>query len=162
MIIIRRGRPREMGRRTSDTDDLLHSLLGGRASMSVRGQGPWRPPIDVFETDDAIEIVAEIAGMDREHIDITLAGDIVSIRGHRPDATTCDHRSFHEARIPYGAFAADVFLPQAIDSDGASAEYNNGFLKVRLPKSRGRTIIPTSGGQTFPSLTSNDADRSDA
>jgi HSP20 family protein len=94
--------------------------------------------------------------MDREAIEIVIEGDIVSLRGSRPDPATCDQRSFHEAHIAYGAFAADVYVPFSIDSENAAATYENGFLTIDLPRVQGRTIIATSPG-TGPKSPRSDA-----
>ena len=148
MIVVRRGRPRGRGRQVSELDDLLRALVSPSGAVAHRSTGAWRPPIDVFEQPDKITIVAEIAGMDREAIEITIEGDIVSLRGNRPDPATCDQRSFHEAHIAYGAFAADVYVPFSIDNDSATATYENGFLTIELPGIQGRTIIATNPGSS--------------
>lgn len=159
MIVVRRGQPRHRLHRTVDADDVFRALMSGRGQVGAHGQGPWRPPVDVYETPDAIEIVVEIAGMDREGFEITLEGEIVSVRGRRPDLTQCDHRSFHEARISYGAFAVDVFVPFSVNPDLSKAEYENGFLKITLPRSKGQTIVPTRSPGTAGS-SADDTDRS--
>ncbi|MGI8482876.1 MAG: Hsp20/alpha crystallin family protein [Thermomicrobiales bacterium] len=81
--------------------------------------------------------------MNPDHIEIVIDGDILSIRGNRPDPSTCDHRSYHEARIPYGAFVADVLIPFSVDVELTEAAYENGFLNIRLPRTQGRTIVAT-------------------
>jgi len=84
--------------------------------------------------------------MQREEIDVLIEGDVLTVHGTRHDATSCDHRSYHEARIAYGPFAADIHIPFAIEADEASASYDNGFLRITLPRAKGRTIIPRRAG----------------
>jgi HSP20 family molecular chaperone IbpA len=72
-----------------------------------------------------------------------LEDDILTIQGTRPDLAPCDHRSYHIAHIEYGAFAVEMRIPFAVDTDSATAAYENGFLRVTLPRTRGRTIVPT-------------------
>lgn len=144
MIVVRRGRPRDRARHAQEFNDLVRALMSPRGVASPHRAGTWRPPIDVYETPESITIVAEIAGMQREAIEVVIEGEIVSLRGNRPDPHVCDHRAFHEAHIAYGEFAADVFIPHNIDTDQASATYENGFLIVELPRLQGRTIVPTT------------------
>lgn len=125
-------------------DDLFRALITTRGTAAHRGGGTWRPPIDVYETPDTITIVAEIAGVEREAIEVVLEGDIVSLRGTRQDANVGDDRAFHEAHIAYGQFAADIYVPFSVDNERATATYLNGFLRIELPRVQGRTIIPAT------------------
>lgn len=147
MIVVRRGRPRDRNRRSNEMDELYRALMSPRGAVSTRSGGTWRPPIDVYETTEKITIVAEISGMDREEIEVVLEGDIVSLRGTRPDPNVCDNRAFHEAHIAYGAFAADIYVPFSVDNEQTTATYQNGFLRIELPRVQGRTIIPASPAQ---------------
>lgn len=156
MIVVRRGRPRDRGPRNAEFDELLRALVAPASRVQHRASGTWRPPVDVFEQPNEITIVAEIAGMDREEIEITIEGDVVSIRGHRPDPSTCEQRTFHEAHIAYGAFAAELYVPFSIDGDSATATYENGFLTIHLPRVQGRTIVATSP-ESRPTGTRSDA-----
>ena len=153
MIVIRRGHPRGRARRSTETDELYRALVFGGNAVSSSGRGTWRPPTEVYETSSTLELVAEIAGMDRAEIEVLIEGDVISIRGVRPDPAICDQRSYHEARISYGEFAADVNVPFAIDGAAATANYENGFLRVSLPKEQVRTLVPRQ-----PDITSNDED----
>ncbi len=158
MIVVRRGRPRSQGQRRSDLDEVYRALMPGGAAGSRAGRA-WRPPIDVYETADAVEVTAEIAGLDRDETEIVVDGNLLSLRGQRLDTTVCDHRSFHEAHIHYGAFAADVFIPVPVDGDGAEATYENGFLRIKLPLTKGRTIIPTRAAAQEHTQPVDDQDR---
>jgi len=144
MIVIRRGRARDNVRRATDNDEIFRALVFSGAAVTSSQRGVWRPPTEVYETEDALEIVAEIAGMDREQIEVVIGGDFVSLRGIRPDPAVCERRSYHEARISYGHFATDIFIPFQVEATEASATYENGFLRVRLPKATepSRTLVP--------------------
>lgn len=142
MIVIRRTRPRTQTRRHARIDPLYQALISG-SGVGERGRRVWRPPVEVFETEDSLEIVAEIAGMQGQDIDVVIEGDILTIEGTRPDPSNCEHRLYHVARIGYGPFATDVQLPFAVETEDAEASYDNGFLHVTLPRTKGRTIVPT-------------------
>jgi HSP20 family protein len=143
MIIVRRGRRIQRSRSELEWEDAYRALLAPRGTLSQTASA-WRPPIDVYEEHSAIVIVAELAGMEREDIEIVIEGEIVSLRGARLDVHGGNDRSFHEAHIPYGKFAADIYIPFAIDADSASATYENGFLRIALPRVQGRKIVPTT------------------
>lgn len=162
MIVVRSGRARNHSRRRSDLEEVYRMLMTGNGHTGRPGRS-WRPPIDVYETEDAVEVLAEIAGLDRDEIELVIDEDVLSIRGQRTDRTVCDHRSFHEARIPYGAFSADIFIPARVDADAATASYDNGFLRISLPRSKGRTIVPTSAiAEPAEAAQPEDQDRRDA
>ena len=143
MIVVRRARPRESVRRQADIDDMYRSLLPGHGAVGHGQRRAWRPPVEVYESPEALEVVAEVAGMEREAFDITIEGDVLTITGSRHDSASCEHRTYHEARIAYGPFAADIHIPFAVDAEAASASYDNGFLRITLPRAKGRTIVPS-------------------
>ncbi len=163
MIVVRKARPRSQARRRSDLDDIYRMLMASGGAAGGRPGRLWRPPIDVYVTDDAVEVVAELAGLDTEDVELVIDGDVLSLRGQRVDQTVCDRRSFHEVSIQYGTFAADIFIPVAIDGDAALATYENGFLRVSLPLSKGRTITPTRAtSEHGQAALAEEQDRSDA
>ena len=148
MIVVRRARPHDRDRVQQEMEEVFRSLMPSRTSPSP-GQGAlWRPPLEVYETDDALVVQAEIAGMSEEHLQVTVDGSVLAIRGERPDRHHEERRSYHEARIPYGAFGADVFVPFAVDTDRSTADYHNGFLRIVLPRASARTIVPTRRART--------------
>ncbi|MDQ3654021.1 MAG: Hsp20/alpha crystallin family protein [Chloroflexota bacterium] len=144
MIVVRRGRPRDPGRRTTEIDDVLRALLAPGGAVAPQRHGRWRPPLEVYETEIGFIVNAEVGGMEREQIDVVIEGDVLVITGTRPDGGPNGRRMYHEARIPYGEFGAEVVLPFAVDGDSAEATYDGGILRVILPRLRGRTIVPRS------------------
>lgn len=140
MIVVRRVRPRPQTRKHSDIDSMLLSMLGSSSTAERNRRAMWRPPVEVFETDETLEVVAEIAGMDPDEIDIVLEGDVLTIQGERKDPCNQNHRSYHIARIGYGPFEVGIRLPFQVEADAAEATYENGFLRVSLQRIKGVTI----------------------
>jgi len=94
----------------------------------------WRPPTDVFETEDAVMVRVEIAGMLENDFSIILDGRYLSVRGIRSDVL--ERRAYHQMEIRFGEFVSDVELPYQISASEIEAVYSNGFLQIRLPKAR--------------------------
>ncbi|MCL4561244.1 MAG: Hsp20/alpha crystallin family protein [Chloroflexi bacterium] len=92
----------------------------------------WRPPTDVYETEDRYVIQVEIAGMRDGEFSVSIENNIISIRGVRQDVL--DRRAFHQMEIRYGDFGTDIELPNLVDINLITAEYQDGFLWVNLPK----------------------------
>lgn len=90
-------------------------------------------------------ILAEIAGVNDDDLTIIADSDQVTIRGYRTDPQSGTQRRYREIGIPYGEFAADVYLPFPVDLDAVNADYTNGLLRIELPRTRSRTIVPKRG-----------------
>ncbi|MEA3441372.1 MAG: Hsp20/alpha crystallin family protein [Chloroflexota bacterium] len=123
-----------------------HSIYEEIQSMSVRSthwrlrmrSSAWRPPTDVYETEDAILIRVEIGDMKEDDFDIELQGHLLSIRGIRQD--TLDKVDYHQVEIRFGEFYIDIHLPAPVVADRVKADYDNGFLLITLPKARSRQV----------------------
>jgi len=105
--------------------------------MTIRTPA-WHPPTDVFETEDAIIVRVEIAGMQEDDFSIELDGRSLSIHGARPDVS--EQRAYHQMEIRFGDFLIEFELPIPVETNKIEAVYNNGFLRVILPKSSPRQI----------------------
>lgn len=90
--------------------------------------------VDVFQTDSEIVIKSTIAGISADDIDISLAAEIVTIKGNRrPDEKIKDSDYYHQ-ELYWGPFSRSIILPEEIDVDKARAIMKNGLLTLRLPK----------------------------
>lgn len=98
----------------------------------------WRPPTDVFEIEQAFIVRVEIAGMQEEDFSIELDGRVLIIRGARPDQQ--ERRAYHQMEIRFGEFISELEIPSAVNAAQVHAEYQNGFLRVILPKARPQKI----------------------
>jgi len=142
MIVVRRSRPHDPDRVQQEMEAVFRTMMAPRPAMNRGASGRWRPSLEVYETRDALVVSAEIAGMDEGQLEVVVDGELLAIRGERPDPDHSDRRAYHEARIPYGAFGADVYIPFPVDPDQTQAEYRNGFLRIVLPRTAARTIVP--------------------
>lgn len=91
----------------------------------------WRPPTDVYETDEAIIIRVEVAGMRESDFTISLVERNLTIHGIRQD--TAERRAYHQMEIAFGEFHTEVELPYQVISEKVEAIYHDGFLRIVLP-----------------------------
>jgi len=93
----------------------------------------WEPNTDVYVTDHGLVIKVELAGMRSEHLEITVEGNRIRIRGERPDCCRAPKCSFLVMNISYGPFESILELPPGYDLNQAKAAYLNGFLRIDVP-----------------------------
>jgi HSP20 family protein len=116
----------------------------GRAFGAESLAGECSPPIDVYETDDAIEIMVDVPGVNRDTVRIMAKGDTVLIAGEKAPRLAGPDSSFHLVERGYGRFARVVRLNRACDTSQARARLVDGELHVSVPKvadRRGKTIV---------------------
>jgi HSP20 family protein len=97
---------------------------------------PAAPKLDVSETADAIEVHAEMPGVAEKDVELTLTGDLLTIKGEKRENRDEKGRDFHVVERSYGAFSRSVRLPFAADPDSAKAGFDKGVLTVTIPKPR--------------------------
>uniref|UniRef100_A0A7C4VQH2 Hsp20/alpha crystallin family protein n=1 Tax=Desulfatirhabdium butyrativorans TaxID=340467 RepID=A0A7C4VQH2_9BACT len=94
----------------------------------------WTPPMDIFETKDAIIIRADMAGVKKEDMEVEINSKAVRIYGKRSELTPAQNGTYRLAEIQYGAFERILFLPAPVDTEIVNASYVNGFLQITLAK----------------------------
>lgn len=142
VVLVRRTIARNPERLQQEMEEVFRALLPSRPRFPSPTRGAWRPPLEVYETDRSLVILAEIAGVTESDVTIIADSEMVAIRGHRSDPKSGTQRRYREIGIPYGDFAADIYLPFPVDLDAVNAEYDNGLLHIELPRARSRTIVP--------------------
>jgi HSP20 family protein len=114
---------REMG-------DLFERL--GTFSPALAARGAF-PPVNLYETEDAFILTAEVPGVAPEDLEISLEGATVTLRGERKRASE-EGASVHRSERAVGAFRRAIDLPVPIDADKVEAVHRHGVLTLRLPK----------------------------
>ena len=131
-------------------DDIFRGVpLAGERGGSASDFVPAH--MDVSETENEIRICAELPGVNQDDVDVTLEDDVLTIRGEKKLERRDEKESYHFMERSYGTFQRSLRLPFRVEPDQVQAEFNNGVLTVRLPKSkaqdRARRIQVGSGGQ---------------
>jgi HSP20 family protein len=105
----------------------------GRVNVVV-AQTAWRPATDVYETPDTVAVTLELAGVDQDEVEIVLFVDAVVVQGQRKIPPVSAGGVYHSAEIRQGSFRAEVMLPAAVDGQRAEARFDQGLLRITLPK----------------------------
>ncbi len=108
---------------------------GGGGSGEAAGAHQWIPSADVYETPERWVVKMEVAGINREDVEITLDDRTLVVRGHRPDPCRTGQCKFRQVEIDYGQFERRFLIPKSVDAERVTASYRNGFLVIELPKS---------------------------
>ena len=106
----------------------------GRAFSAESLAGECSPGIDVYETDDSLEVVADLPGVDTGSIRLLGKGDGLLIAGDKPARRTAGESSFHLVERGYGRFARVVRLDRPCNLSNARATLTHGELRISIPK----------------------------
>ena len=115
-----------------DSDPWSSGGLGEAHWMGAHSYKVFRPPTDVYETDESVVVKVEVAGLKEGEYEISLASRVLSICGARRESAS--KLSYQQMEIRYGRFLTEVWLPCAVRAQQTEAVYEDGFLKVTLPK----------------------------
>jgi HSP20 family protein len=107
--------------------------LYGELSERLRGDR-WRPDVDVFETEHAVRVRVEIAGVRREDLHVGVDGQMLRISGVRRPPEGPEATRLHQMEIAAGPFERRIRIPIAFERAGVSAHLADGFLTVTLPR----------------------------
>jgi len=128
----------EIDRAQAEMDRLYHDMMAPGRWVVMRHTHVWRPPTDVYETDDDVIVRVEIAGMQEKDFSVALTDRTLVITGIRQDP--CPKVAYHQMEVRYGEFRTEVYLHWAVETTAIEALYADGFLQVTLPKVHPRKV----------------------
>ncbi len=111
---------------------LMETFLG--TSVFPEARGEWTPALDVAETENEIVVKAEVPGIDKKDIDVTIRGDRLTISGEKKDERKEKKDTYTVFERRHGCFSRTIALPADINVDAVEAEFKSGVLTIRLPK----------------------------
>jgi HSP20 family protein len=94
----------------------------------------WTPPVDIAEDDKEYTIKAELPGVNKEDVKVTVEGGVLSITGERKSEKEEKDKKYHRIERTYGSFIRNFTLPEGTASEKINAEFKDGVLKLHLPK----------------------------
>ncbi len=116
--------------------DRLNRLFGNAylRDEDTSFRGNWVPSVDIFETDKHdLVLRAELPGMTRENIDVTVENGTLVIKGEKKFDAEVKEENYRRIERAYGTFYRSFTLPNTVDAAKVTADYKNGVLTVTLP-----------------------------
>jgi HSP20 family protein len=115
-----------------EMDDLVEGFFRGFDAEPFEGK--FSPAIDVAESDREITVRAEVAGIDKKDIDVSVTRDALTITGEKKEDREDKGEGYWHSERAYGSFSRTIPLRKEVDRDKISASYRNSVLTVTLPK----------------------------
>jgi HSP20 family protein len=114
--------------------DRLWKRFFGDAPFAPGFLEGWAPTVDISETPKEFIVKAELPGVDPKDVDVSLSGDLLTIKGEKKKETEDKDAEHYFAERFWGTFQRSFKLPAPVHEDKIQAAYKNGVLKIRLPK----------------------------
>ncbi len=110
------------------------NLTHQRPTPGLLGDGSWSPAIDLYDKKDRLVVKAELPGIDKKDVKVSVDGDTLSIRGETKKEQEVKEKDCYYSERSFGSFYRTVSLPVAVQKDKVKASYKNGVLTIDLPK----------------------------
>ena len=128
--------------------DPFHESISLRNAMNklfeeslVRPRGGWltpaqvkTPTVDMYETDEAIIVKSAIPGIKPEDLNISITGDVLTIKGETRDEEEIEEENYIQRERCYGSFCRSLAIPLPVITDEIQAEFEDGVLTLTMPK----------------------------
>jgi HSP20 family protein len=117
-----------------EMDELFHnrlaSVLGGEGLQSVA----WSPVVDIEESAEAYTIRAELPGLSKEKVKVTVENDVLTLSGERDLERRVETKTFHRVERSHGTFTRSFTLPEDVDAESVAANFKDGLLEIQIAK----------------------------
>jgi HSP20 family protein len=140
--------PFELIRRFSD--EMNRAFEGfGMGSGSGMGAGIFSPSVEIQQRDDEIVACVDLPGLEPDDVKLDITEDGIVLRGERKREARDEGEGWTRSEVSYGQFMRVIPLPPGADTENASAQFDKGVLRIRVPisESRGRRSIPIEAGE---------------
>lgn len=117
-----------------EIDQVFRDFTRSAPALKEFGNGMMRLSLNVAETPEALEVTADLPGVDPEDIDIQLKDGVLTIRGEKKVEKEEERKDYHLVERSYGRFERALTVPSEIQADKIEASFDKGVLKVTLPK----------------------------
>ena len=117
-----------------EMDELFHnrltSVLGGEGLQSVA----WSPVVDIEESAEAYTIRAELPGLSKEKVKVTVENGVLTLSGERDLERRVETKTFHRVERSHGTFTRSFTLPEDVDAESVAANFKDGLLEIQIAK----------------------------
>lgn len=134
MNIVRYRPFREFGVLQNEMNRLFADFSPRAVNDEETISGNWNPKVNIFENKEHLILEAELPGLTRDDFDLTIEDNVLTLKGERTFEKKTDDENYHRVERSYGSFLRSFTLPQTVSTDSADATFENGMLRVAIPK----------------------------
>jgi len=134
MAIVRWEPFRDLVTAQRDFDRLFRGAFSSQLGETELSTRSWAPPVDIYETEEAIVLRAELPGVDPKDVEVRVEDNTLYLKGERKFEKEVKEQNYHRVERSYGSFARSFSLPNSINSDQVKAEFKDGLLTLTMPK----------------------------
>ena len=134
MTVLTRWDPfRELHTLRNRMSRLFEEQYGGRED-ALMSSGAFVPPVDIYEDQQGIQLKLEVPGIDEKDLNINVENNVLTVSGERKFEKEQKEENFHRIERRYGSFVRSFTLPNTVDTEKITADYNSGVLNIHLVK----------------------------
>ena len=134
MAIVRWRPFRDMVSIQDEMNRLFDDFFGRPLIKTEWTEGVWTPTVDVSEDKDNVVIKAEMPGMKKDEVRISVQDNVITLKGEKKQEKEEKEANYHRIERSYGSFCRSFQLPTSVKTDKIKANYKDGVLSVTLPK----------------------------
>ncbi len=124
--------PRGLAELQNEMSRLMNEVFDGGPAAE---RGAHTPPVEIVETEAEIVLSADLPGVSRESIDLSVDNRVLALSATRGRVWPASGGTEHRSELPYGEYSRSFNLPSTVDAERITADYADGVLRVTLPKS---------------------------
>ena len=113
---------------------LFEEQYGGGREEALTTSGAFVPPVDIYEDQHGIQLKLEVPGIEQKDLDIKVENNVLTVSGERKFEKEQKEENFHRIERRYGSFSRSFTLPNTVDTQKITADYNNGMLNIHMAK----------------------------
>ena len=113
---------------------VFSDLFGSYENETDMGNTSWMPTVDVSETEAGFEVRAELPGVAKDDLHISIKDNLLTLSGEKRQEKVGDAHNYHRVERRYGSFQRKFALPREVETDEIKAEFNEGVLTLSIPK----------------------------
>ncbi len=149
MLPIRWEPFRELSTLHKEIDELFRRTFGGFRETEGEVTNLMAPKVNTFVKDDVYHVEAELPGIDRNNLDVSIDGNILTLKGERKMRKETRRQDYLLQESSFGSFMRRLILPEGVNTDKVHAAYDDGVLTVTMPLEKklmtGRKVMVEGG-----------------
>lgn len=140
-----RSLTRELGSMHREMDDLFRRTFGLSKEAPSEAGFYMAPAVNTFTKGNTYCVEAELPGVDKDDLDVSIDGNVLTLRGERKADTETKEEDYYIRETQYGSFIRRLTLPEGVDTEGIHAKFEDGILRISMPMEKkaatGRKVL---------------------